>query len=757
MTENFSLLADYIRKEEQSKSPVLYLPDAANHNVRVYYREDDRHIVIKLRRELGIIPKQGSRRRRTQTQQEEQEMNVYHDNSNVRPQGDPRRNFDDAMKFGSKASGNVDDDDDCQYEEMDWETSGSEHKLPSGKYSFEKKFKSGFKFKVYNESILRLKVDVIVNAANDCMMHGGGVARVISDGAGRQLDMESRAYVDKHGDLNVTENIVTSAGKLRYKSVIHAVGPQWHMYDDKVECLDVLHETIMKVFETCERDGIKSVAIPAISAGIFGVPKQLCSDMYVKAIVDFDTMFSKGQYKYPTEVHFVDIDNEILKLVKESVQKWEKDPGSIDQRKTIPMYLKDNPMSAGRAWRRGRHRPPQQGSGQAGLSGGANFTGTRGASWPNDGNKPLAFEDLGITCEVKKLQPETFRWGETANVYNINSDMTVKIFKGDIDKITGMDVVVCGIGKDLEPKGFIADALKTKGGQAYKDSLGAAIKAKKKKFLKPDVGSVVKCKAGNLKVRNVFHVILEKLKDANHDELKHYKTCVVKVLEKSRKEGLKKIAMPMFATGLIQTNEEKLKKCCIAVLQAFDKFCDENAGKSLKITEIHLINNDETVRKALMGVFDTATKRYGHHAKRQNSYDGSGGNRSQRDQTHISETRKRDGSYENGARSMEDSTNRRYSKGKTYSSQDGNESRKTSIINREKDSENKPKRQFEKQPLPRKLAGPSVQSASTGGDNENTYDYVYTTTPKREEEHKPPKPTPEDQPPKKGNLLIFDD
>ncbi|WAR20886.1 PAR14-like protein [Mya arenaria] len=629
MTENFSLLADYIRKEEQSKSPVLYLPDAANHNVRVYYREDDRHIVIKLRRELGIIPKQGSRRRRTQTQQEEQEMNVYHDNSNVRPQGDPRRNFDDAMKFGSKASGNVDDDDDCQYEEMDWETSGSEHKLPSGKYSFEKKFKSGFK------------------------------------------------------------------------------------YDDKVECLDVLHETIMKVFETCERDGIKSVAIPAISAGIFGVPKQLCSDMYVKAIVDFDTMFSKGQYKYPTEVHFVDIDNEILKLVKESVQKWEKDPGSIDQRKTIPMYLKDNPMSAGRAWRRGRHRPPQQGSGQAGLSGGANFTGTR--------------------------------------------DMTVKIFKGDIDKITGMDVVVCGIGKDLEPKGFIADALKTKGGQAYKDSLGAAIKAKKKKFLKPDVGSVVKCKAGNLKVRNVFHVILEKLKDANHDELKHYKTCVVKVLEKSRKEGLKKIAMPMFATGLIQTNEEKLKKCCIAVLQAFDKFCDENAGKSLKITEIHLINNDETVRKALMGVFDTATKRYGHHAKRQNSYDGSGGNRSQRDQTHISETRKRDGSYENGARSMEDSTNRRYSKGKTYSSQDGNESRKTSIINREKDSENKPKRQFEKQPLPRKLAGPSVQSASTGGDNENTYDYVYTTTPKREEEHKPPKPTPEDQPPKKGNLLIFDD
>ena len=100
----------------------------------------------------------------------------------------------------------------------------------SGEFRFETTLKGGMLLKVYKASIIRVDVDAIVNAANDTMMHGGGVARVISEAAGYELDRESREYVDRHGQVDVNKNIVTTAGRLRYKGVIHAVGPMWHDY-----------------------------------------------------------------------------------------------------------------------------------------------------------------------------------------------------------------------------------------------------------------------------------------------------------------------------------------------------------------------------------------------------------------------------------------------------------------------------------------------------------------------------------------------
>lgn len=97
-------------------------------------------------------------------------------------------------------------------------------------FNFEAVLKGGLVLKVYKASITQLKVDAIVNAANDTMMHGGGVARVISEAAGYDLDRESADYVQKNGPVKVSKNIVSTAGYLPYKGVIHAVGPVWHEY-----------------------------------------------------------------------------------------------------------------------------------------------------------------------------------------------------------------------------------------------------------------------------------------------------------------------------------------------------------------------------------------------------------------------------------------------------------------------------------------------------------------------------------------------
>lgn len=89
----------------------------------------------------------------------------------------------------------------------------------------------GLTLMIYRASILRLKVDTIVNAANESLAHGGGVAYVISEAAGRKLNFECSQYIRDMGRLGVTENMVTTAGNMgRYKGVIHAVGPIWHSY-----------------------------------------------------------------------------------------------------------------------------------------------------------------------------------------------------------------------------------------------------------------------------------------------------------------------------------------------------------------------------------------------------------------------------------------------------------------------------------------------------------------------------------------------
>lgn len=131
----------------------------------------------------------------------------------------------------------------------------------------ELKTKEGLIILIYAGSITRLDIDCIVNAANENLMHGGGVAAAISEAAGYQLDQESRDYVQKHGPIAVGRCCVTSAGKLPYKCVIHTVGPRWGDYRDKNRCLQYLQDSVEATFIEADKRNMTSIAIPAISSG----------------------------------------------------------------------------------------------------------------------------------------------------------------------------------------------------------------------------------------------------------------------------------------------------------------------------------------------------------------------------------------------------------------------------------------------------------------------------------------------------------
>lgn len=108
-------------------------------------------------------------------------------------------------------------------------------------------------------------VDAIVNAANTRLAHGGGLAGAIVARGGDGIQRES----DRLAPVAVGDAVVTDAGALPCRWVIHAVGPRWGQGDDE----RLLRSAVRSSLDRAHELGARSIALPAISTGIFGYPK----------------------------------------------------------------------------------------------------------------------------------------------------------------------------------------------------------------------------------------------------------------------------------------------------------------------------------------------------------------------------------------------------------------------------------------------------------------------------------------------------
>ncbi|MGB8023253.1 MAG: macro domain-containing protein [Nitrososphaeraceae archaeon] len=153
--------------------------------------------------------------------------------------------------------------------------------------------------------ITERSVDVIVNAANSYLTHGGGVAAAIVRKGGQVIQQES----DKLGFVQFGSAVITTAGKLSCKSVIHAVGPKMGEGDED----NKLRKAVQSSLTLASEKGFKSISIPAISSGIFGFPKDKCA----KILVNESIGFLKNRNTTSIEaVEFCLIDNETLHCFK---------------------------------------------------------------------------------------------------------------------------------------------------------------------------------------------------------------------------------------------------------------------------------------------------------------------------------------------------------------------------------------------------------------------------------------------------------
>uniref|UniRef100_A0A8C7V7M6 Macro domain-containing protein n=1 Tax=Oryzias sinensis TaxID=183150 RepID=A0A8C7V7M6_9TELE len=132
---------------------------------------------------------------------------------------------------------------------------------------------SGLQLSVSRGDICSFSVDAVVNAANEELQHIGGLALALLKAAGPQLQKLSDDYVAKNGKVRPGDAVVTDACNLSCKYVIHAVGPRFSDYDKK-NSVSRLKSAVKESLREAERVNCSSIALPAISSGVFGFPVQ---------------------------------------------------------------------------------------------------------------------------------------------------------------------------------------------------------------------------------------------------------------------------------------------------------------------------------------------------------------------------------------------------------------------------------------------------------------------------------------------------
>ena len=151
--------------------------------------------------------------------------------------------------------------------------------------------------------ITQIAVDAIINAANTSLLGGGGVDGAIHRRGGVAILAECQKIRAKQGGCAVGEAVITTAGNLPAKYVIHTVGPTW-LNGEKNEPI-LLENAYRNSFKLADHLGLKTIAFPNISTGIYRFPKQLAAQIAFKVIND-----ELKQSQSVQEVIFVCFDDE---------------------------------------------------------------------------------------------------------------------------------------------------------------------------------------------------------------------------------------------------------------------------------------------------------------------------------------------------------------------------------------------------------------------------------------------------------------
>lgn len=136
------------------------------------------------------------------------------------------------------------------------------------------------KITIIKSDITKLDVDVIVNSANPSLLAGSGLCGIIHKEAGPDLEIECK----KFGECKKGEAIITKGFNLKAKNIIHTVAPHYILDDEKEKILENCYLNILRL---ANNNKLKSIAIPAISTGIYKYPAEEATNIAFQTVKYF--------------------------------------------------------------------------------------------------------------------------------------------------------------------------------------------------------------------------------------------------------------------------------------------------------------------------------------------------------------------------------------------------------------------------------------------------------------------------------------
>ena len=173
------------------------------------------------------------------------------------------------------------------------------------------------KIEVLKGDITKLAVDAIVNAANTSLLGGGGVDGAIHHAGGKEILDDCRKIIARQGGCKTGEAVITTAGMLPAKFVIHTVGPVWNGgNNNEAKSLENCYKNSLFL---AQENNCRTIAFPGISTGIYGFPKSEAAEIAIKAIREF-LLFSVEIEK----VIFVCFDDEYFFLMGSKLKSFKR-------------------------------------------------------------------------------------------------------------------------------------------------------------------------------------------------------------------------------------------------------------------------------------------------------------------------------------------------------------------------------------------------------------------------------------------------
>ena len=160
--------------------------------------------------------------------------------------------------------------------------------------------------------ITKVEVDAIVNAANTLLLGGGGVDGAIHRAGGKEIMDECIEIRNTQGGCKVGEAVITTAGKLKAKKVIHTVGPVWKGGDSHEQ--EKLRNCYINSLQIAEKNKLKTICFPNISTGVYGFPKEEAAKIAIETIMMVES-------KHIEEVIFICFDETNYNLYDVALKK----------------------------------------------------------------------------------------------------------------------------------------------------------------------------------------------------------------------------------------------------------------------------------------------------------------------------------------------------------------------------------------------------------------------------------------------------